>query len=278
MRDFRDAKAMAQTLRDAFTAKGVSLTHSESLELVARTLGLHDWNELAARIQAERKPPDAGPRPLPGGKPARQEIVVDAAILDGYVGFYQHTENFVMTVARDGNQLLARLTGQSAIPIYPESNTEFFLKVVDAQISFITDARGRAVSLILHQNNRDMPMNRIDAATAQRIEGKRAEKLKRQSPSPGTEAALHRLVGGLISGQPNYDEMSSVVAEAIRLQLRELHSELAPLGSIHSIEFVAVGHRGEDIYTVKQEHGARHWRIMLDSKGMVSMVLFNEGL
>jgi ATP-dependent Lon protease len=40
MCDFRDAKTMAQTLRDAFMAKGVSLTRSESLELIARTLGL----------------------------------------------------------------------------------------------------------------------------------------------------------------------------------------------------------------------------------------------
>jgi Domain of unknown function (DUF3471)/Glyoxalase superfamily protein len=232
MRDFRDAKAMAQTLRDAFTAKGVSLTYSESLELVARTLGFHDWNELAARIHAEPKPADAEPRHLLGGKPARNEITLNAAILDGYVGFYQHTDNFVMTVTRDGNQLFARLTGQSPIPIYPESDTEFFVKVVDAQISFITDARGRAVSLILHQNNRDMPMKRIDAATAQQIEGKRAEKLKSQSPSPGTEAALRRFVDGLITGKPDYSELNSVVAEAIRHQLRELHSELGPLGSI----------------------------------------------
>ena len=40
MRDFRDAKAMARTLRDALSAKSVSLTHSESLELIARSLGL----------------------------------------------------------------------------------------------------------------------------------------------------------------------------------------------------------------------------------------------
>ena len=39
MRDFRDAKAMAQTLREALKAKSVSLTHSESLELVAKVLG-----------------------------------------------------------------------------------------------------------------------------------------------------------------------------------------------------------------------------------------------
>lgn len=54
MRDFRDAKAMAQTLREALKTKSVSLTHSESLELVARTFGLPDWNFLAAKIQASQ--------------------------------------------------------------------------------------------------------------------------------------------------------------------------------------------------------------------------------
>jgi ATP-dependent Lon protease len=54
MRDFRDAKAMAQTLRDALKIKSVSLTHSESLELIARILGFHDWNTLSARIQTDR--------------------------------------------------------------------------------------------------------------------------------------------------------------------------------------------------------------------------------
>jgi uncharacterized protein len=61
MRDFRDAKAMAQTLREELKAKGVSLTHSDNLELVAKVLGFHDWNTLAAKIQSEGKPPDAGP-------------------------------------------------------------------------------------------------------------------------------------------------------------------------------------------------------------------------
>jgi Glyoxalase superfamily protein len=57
MRDFRDAKAMAQTLRDALKAKSVSVTHSESLELVAKILGFHDWNVLSAQIQSGRQPP-----------------------------------------------------------------------------------------------------------------------------------------------------------------------------------------------------------------------------
>jgi uncharacterized protein len=61
MRDFRDAKAMAQTLREALTAKSVSLTHSESLELVAKVLGFRDWNVLSARIQSQLLAPDTNP-------------------------------------------------------------------------------------------------------------------------------------------------------------------------------------------------------------------------
>ena len=57
MRDFRDAKAMAQTLREALKTKSVSLTHAESLELVAKTLGFHDWNVPSARIQSEHQRP-----------------------------------------------------------------------------------------------------------------------------------------------------------------------------------------------------------------------------
>jgi ATP-dependent Lon protease len=54
MRDFRDAKAMAQTLREALNVKSVSLTHSESLEVVAKILGFRDWHVLAAKIQASQ--------------------------------------------------------------------------------------------------------------------------------------------------------------------------------------------------------------------------------
>ncbi|MCK1736132.1 LON peptidase substrate-binding domain-containing protein [Bradyrhizobium sp. 138] len=55
MRDFRDAKAMAQTLRESLTTKAVTVSHSESLELVSRMLGVADWNTLSAMLHAERR-------------------------------------------------------------------------------------------------------------------------------------------------------------------------------------------------------------------------------
>jgi ATP-dependent Lon protease len=55
MRDFRDAKAMAQTLRESLTAKGITISHSESLELISKVLGISDWNTLSALLQSEER-------------------------------------------------------------------------------------------------------------------------------------------------------------------------------------------------------------------------------
>jgi ATP-dependent Lon protease len=53
VRNYHDAKAMAQTLRKALSAKQTPINHSESLEIIAKVLGVRDWNTLAAAIQAK---------------------------------------------------------------------------------------------------------------------------------------------------------------------------------------------------------------------------------
>lgn len=55
MRDFRDAKAMAHSLREAIAVKQITLGHSESLEIVSKMLGLTDWNTLSALINTGRR-------------------------------------------------------------------------------------------------------------------------------------------------------------------------------------------------------------------------------
>ncbi len=289
MRDFRDAKAMAQTLREALNAKSVSLTHSESLELIAKILGCRDWNALAARIASSSELPavksgisaqETGSSPAgndPSGQPARQKIAVATAILDDYVGFYQFNDSAVFTVTREADHLLTRLTGQRDVPIYPQSPTEFFSDVVNAQITFVPGEGGPATSLILHQGGVNFHMQRIDAATAQQITSRTEEKVKSQSASPGTEAALRRLIEGIISGKPNYDEMSALLAEATRQQLPNLQSGLAELRAVQSIRFLGVGTQGEDVYSVRHENGASHWRIALDSKGTISTAWVTPG-
>jgi hypothetical protein len=67
MRDFRDAKAMAHTLRASLAAKGLKITISQSLELIAEAFGAADWNTLTAAIRAEAVAPrkNASPPPSP---------------------------------------------------------------------------------------------------------------------------------------------------------------------------------------------------------------------
>jgi|GEM_PF-2927283 len=64
MRDFRDAKAMAHTLRAALAAKGLKVTVSQSLELIAQAFGVADWNTLSAAIRpAAVGPANSTPAP-----------------------------------------------------------------------------------------------------------------------------------------------------------------------------------------------------------------------
>jgi hypothetical protein len=74
MRNFRDAKAMARTLRAALAAKGFKITVSQSLELIAEAFGVADWNTLAAAIRREAHTPGENaapsPRPTVEGAPA----------------------------------------------------------------------------------------------------------------------------------------------------------------------------------------------------------------
>jgi len=46
---------------------------------------------------------------------------VDAKLFDGYVGRYELTPNFVLTITREGGQLFAQATNQSKVQIFPES-------------------------------------------------------------------------------------------------------------------------------------------------------------
>jgi len=102
---------------------------------------------------------DAAPPQTPK---EHKEISVDPKIFDRYVGTYQLTPNFSITITRDGDHLFEQATGQPKFEIFPASEKDFFLKVVDAQISFVTDSAGHATSLVLHQNGRDIPGNRVE--------------------------------------------------------------------------------------------------------------------
>ena len=80
-----------------------------------------------------------------------QVAQVDPACYDALVGKYQLAPGVELTITRDDKRLQGQLTGQPKIELFPESETEFFLKVIYAQLSFVKDDAGKVTHLILHQ-------------------------------------------------------------------------------------------------------------------------------
>jgi D-alanyl-D-alanine-carboxypeptidase/D-alanyl-D-alanine-endopeptidase len=214
--------------------------------------------------------------PLAKVEPIKEhkEVTVETEIFDNYVGSYELAPHAIMTISRDGDQFFEQLTGQPKAQLFPESERKFFLKVVDAQITFDTDAQGKATQLTLHQNGRDMPAKRIDEARVAALAAAVAKRFKDQTPVPGSEAALRRNIDELRLGQPKYELMSPAFADVIRQQLPQLKTAINQLGALQSVTFKGVGQGGADIYEVKFEHGSTEWRITLDSDGKIAGVLF----
>jgi CubicO group peptidase (beta-lactamase class C family) len=78
-------------------------------------------------------------------------VALPAESLEEYVGRYQLTPTFSITITREGDALYAQATAQEKFPLLASARNEFFLRAVQAQISFERDAQDRVVALILHQ-------------------------------------------------------------------------------------------------------------------------------
>jgi hypothetical protein len=116
MRDFRDAKAMAHTVRSFLADQNLKITNSQSLELIARVFGVADWNTLAAAIRGKvtagrtkiAMPPaaiDVGIRPRPPRYSTELELTMQRAL--GYADARRHQyttlEHLLLALTDDAN-------------------------------------------------------------------------------------------------------------------------------------------------------------------------------
>ena len=106
----------------------------------------------------------------------RTAIELPAATLARYVGTYGLASDFALEVTMTDGALWAQVTGQGKLRLWAEAETEFYLKEVDAQLTFVRDSAGEVTSLVLHQNG-------------QHPTGKKV----RQDSDCGTTVATHAL-------------------------------------------------------------------------------------
>ena len=132
-----------QSLFDAYEKDGdgaVVMTNSAA--------GLEIAVQLIRTIAMEYEWPDF--------QPLRRRLAkVDRSILERYVGTYMATPTFGVDFTLEGDQLFSQGSGQRKVPIFPESESRFFMKVNDVEIDFHTDDKGKVDYLVQHQGGHD---------------------------------------------------------------------------------------------------------------------------
>ncbi len=147
----------------------------------------------------------------------RQEIEVDADVLADYVGIYQLSPQAQMTITLEAGQLVSQVSGQGKVPIFPESETRFFVRIVDAQIDFARDSTGAVSHLVLHQGGRDVTAPRTSNEVAVRTEIELAADVLAQyvgvyELAPGFDLTL-RVDGGQVTAQATGQGAFPIFAE-----------------------------------------------------------------
>ena len=99
--------------------------------------------------------------PKPAPQKARTAITLPADVLSRYVGEYQLAPAFTLQITLSDGALYMHPTNQATLRLWPETDTDFFLKEVDAQVTFVRDARGLVTGLVLHQGGHDAPAHKM---------------------------------------------------------------------------------------------------------------------
>jgi len=86
-----------------------------------------------------------------GPRPSRSSVTVSHEALSAVVGRYDYN-GAILIVTQEGDRLFAQLGFQPRFELFPRSETEFFWKVVDAQVTFVKDPSGKVVGATHHQN------------------------------------------------------------------------------------------------------------------------------
>jgi CubicO group peptidase (beta-lactamase class C family) len=91
------------------------------------------------------------------------EVAVAPDLLDRYVGRYRFSPTDVLAITRAGAQLyVTQEPTQDRLPLFAEGPRAFFLRAIDAQVTFVADGDGRATGAIWHQDGKDERGERIE--------------------------------------------------------------------------------------------------------------------
>jgi CubicO group peptidase (beta-lactamase class C family) len=90
------------------------------------------------------------------------QVSVDPAVYAAYAGRYEIAPGAMLVVVREGERLTIGSGQPPSAELFPESETEFFMRVADARVTFVRGEGARVTGLVLHQNGQDIPARKVE--------------------------------------------------------------------------------------------------------------------
>ena len=86
---------------------------------------------------------------------------IDPQVFDNYVGEYKADAGFVVKIMKEGDKLMGQGPGGPPVQLFPYTETEYFLDVMDLQITFVKDESGKVSELIIHERDEDITAKKV---------------------------------------------------------------------------------------------------------------------
>lgn len=237
-------------------ATGTSLTTEELIGLAKEVNMTQNNDDTVAWKRYEQARP-------------RTEIKMDPRRFERCTGFYKHPAGQIMAVTLEGDRLFLQLTGQPKFELFAEGGSNFFLKVVPAQLTFAPAGHGQAESLTLHQGGYEALATRIDEVEATRQSEALGERVRNRVPHPRSEETLREVLEQQQRGAIPSGLLSRELAEVVREQQPIVSAELESKGNLRKLGFRRVAEDGVDVYEAEFAHGSLQCGIGFGEDGKV---------
>jgi hypothetical protein len=145
---------------------------------------------------------------LPDRVEPKADASVSPATYEDYVGLYDYG-GAILNVTREGDKLMAQLTGQPTFEIFPKEKDTFFWKVVEAEVTFVRDASGKVVKAVHRQGGQTLDAARFTNPDPIPVDPKRLDDyVGKYDYGQGRLMAITREEGRLFAqlpGQPKFE-------------------------------------------------------------------------
>jgi uncharacterized protein (TIGR03435 family) len=183
-------------------------------------------------------------------------VALRTAQLDRYAGYYGvFAIDWIISVERDGDHLVAKVFAEPARELYARSETTFFATAPDTEVTFDVDDQGAVRGLVMKRDGRDLSAPRVDADAARARLATLERRIEAQAPTPGGEELVRGIASDLAAdeGAPAGEPPRDWAAMLRGAMNRDIPGPFAQRGPLQSVAFKSIAPTGRDVYEIAFE-------------------------